>query len=338
MSPSFSTLRIQLLEHAAFWLFIFLFVFDYHFLENNWAEAIGTTLLEVMTYCALVYLNLLGLIPVFLKKKWVFWYLVSLAMVVAGYVFLMRATGWEHQFYEIGGWRNVFSMLLNTSLFLLISSLYWYFKQWQVERERYFVLKNEKLEAELNFLRTQISPHFVFNTLNNIYTLALQKHDNTAPMVAKLSALLRHILYEGSQRQILLKKEIETLKQYIELQLLRKPRSQNVDFFVEGNLNGWLIAPMLLINFVENAFKHSQVDHDENAWIKVYCDIMEGGKLHFSTENNTVSTAVSSLSSGIGLQNAQRQLELDYPESHLLSLQNEGGVFRVQLTIQLKKG
>ena len=338
MSFRFSALQLRILEQAAFWLFIFLFIFDYYFLENNWAEAIGSALLEVLSYCAIFYLNLRVLIPGVLKKEQRLLYSLSWAIVIAGYVFIMELTGWENQFYEIGGWRNVFSMVLNTSLFLLISSLYWYFKQGQLEREQHFILKNEKLEAELSFLRSQISPHFVFNTLNNIYALALQKHDNTAPMVAKLSALLRHILYEGNQGQILLKKEIETLKQYIELNLLRKPRSQNVDFFVEGGLDGWKIAPMLLINFVENAFKHSQIDHDENAWIKVNCTIDEAGKLFFSTENNATLAASSKETSGIGLQNVQRQIVLNYPNLHSLTIQNEDSMFRVQLMLQLSKG
>jgi sensor histidine kinase YesM len=338
MSSSISERSKTFLEHVTFWLFMFLFVFDYHFRENNWAQAIGATLLEVLTYAIIIYLNLGVLIPIFLKKGRPFWYVLSLAVVVMGYIFLMREMGWEKEFYEIGGWRNVFSMVLNTSLFMLISCLYWYFKQWQIERERLFILKNEKLEAEINFLRAQISPHFVFNTLNNIYALALKKHDNAAPMVAKLSALLRHILYESNQAEVLLKKELDTLKQYIELNLLRNPRSQNVDFYVEGYTEGWRIAPMLLINFVENAFKHSDLNHDEKAWIKIIVMISEIGELHFSLGNSVSPTTFQTEPGGIGLQNVRHQLELSYPGNYLLSIQNEGDIFEIQLKLKLKKG
>lgn len=329
--------RFKFIEQAVFWLFIFFFVFDYHFIDNNWGEAILNTLTELLTYAVVIYINLLLLIPLFLKKNYLVLYLLSIAGVIAGYVFLMRFTGWEQYLYEMEGWRNVFSMVLNTSLFMLISSLYWYSKQWQIEREQHLMAQNEKLQAELSFLRSQISPHFIFNTLNNIYTLALQKHDNTAPMVAKLATLLRYLLYDGSQGRILLQKELTTLKQYIELQLLRKPRSQNVDFYVDGNMNGWHIAPMLLINFVENAFKFSHIDTDEHAWIKMNLQISETGGLIFEIENSIDSKEIKSQQGGIGLQNVRRQLELNYPENHLLTFEEDHAVFQVNLSIQLEK-
>jgi LytS/YehU family sensor histidine kinase len=284
-----------------------------------------------------VYLNLWLLIPFLLKKKGIITYLFSMIALSISYIYIMRLTGLEQVFYQYSGWRNVFSMLLNTSLFLLISSLYWFFKQWQIEREKQFLLKNEKLELELNFLRSQISPHFIFNTLNNIYTLALQKHDNTAPMVAKLSTLLRYVLYDGSEGKITLKKETDTLKQYIELHLLRKPLSQNVDFYTEGNQNTWAIAPMLLINFVENAFKYSNIDNDETAWIKINSSVNEEGLLHFFIENSFFSINLPSEASGIGLQNVKRQLELNYPNQYKLTINQEKDTFSVELHLQLEK-
>ena len=156
-------------------------------------------------------------------------------------------------------------------------------------------------------------------------------------MVAKLSSLLRHILYESNQADVLLKKELYTLKQYIELNLLRNPHSQNVDLYVEGDPNSWRIAPMLLINFVENAFKHSDLNYDEKAWIKIIATIGEVGELHFSLENSVSQTTFQTESGGIGLQNVRHQLELNYPRNHVLSIQNEGGIFQIQLKLQLKK-
>jgi sensor histidine kinase YesM len=324
------------LEHAAFWGFMFLFVFDYHFLEQNWAEAIGNTLLELLTYAVIIYLNLLLLIPVFLKNKRHTWYLLTLSIVVVVYVLLMQLTGWEHFFYELGGWRNVFSMILNTSLFLFISTLYWYFKQWQAQRERQLILRNEKLEAELKFLRTQISPHFIFNTLNNIYSLALAGHENAAPMVAKLSGILRYVLYEGAGDWVFLKKEIETLRQFVDLFLLKKPRSQNVDFYIEGSPNGWQMAPMLLVNIVENALKHSNLEQDAAAWVKIHIEITSTGSLFFVAENSISPSIQTAELGGIGLANLRRQLEINYPESHQLTIKNDDASFLLSLRLNLK--
>lgn len=316
---------------------MFLFVFDYHFLENNWTQAIGSTLLELLTYAVIVYLNLHLLIPFFLKKKRATLYLSGMAAVVAGYVVLMRLTGLEDYFYEQGGWRNVFSLVLNTSLFLLISTLYWHFKQGQAARERQLVLRSEKLEAELKFLRIQISPHFIFNTLNNIYSLSLEGHENAAPMVAKLSAILRYVLYEGAGSLVLLKKETEALRQYVDLYLLKKTRSRNVDFYTEGNLNGWQIAPMLLVNIVENALKHSNLEQNPDAWVKIQADISTEGMLRFSAENSVSPNAPVNEAGGIGLANLRRQLEINYPENHVLEIKNEDKTFGVTLRLNLKK-
>ena len=324
------------LEHGLFWLFMFLFVFDYHFIEDNWGEASLKTLLELLSYAVIVYINLLLLIPFILKKGKIFLYIFSIILTIIFYIFILHTTNWEGIFYDKTTWRNIFSMVLNSALFFIISSLYWFFQQWQVEREQKIILRSEKLEAELNFLRTQISPHFIFNVLNNIYTLILQNHENAAPMVAKLSTILRYVLYEGSEGEILLHKEIDILKEYIDLNLLKKTRSNNVDFYSEGNLNEWKIAPMLLVNFIENAFKHSNIDNDENAWMKISCEINDENNFDFVAENS-VSEQNKSDFSGIGLQNVQRQLELHYPNRHTITFKKDSETFSVQLKLQLTK-
>lgn len=317
---------------------MFLFVFDYHFVAYNWAGAIGSTLLELLTYACIIYLNLFLLIPFLLERKKITSYLFALIAVVVGYIFTMRVTGWENIFYEIGGWRNIFSMMLNTTLFQLISTLYWYFKQSRKKREQALKLKSEKIEMELKFLRTQISPHFIFNTLNNIYSLVLNKHPNAAPMVAKLSGILRYVLYESSLERVLLNREIEVLHQIIELFLLKNPTSSNVDFYMEGNSNSWKIAPMLLVNIVENALKHSNLETDENAWVKIHIHISEQGKLLFEAENSISEFDSKQESGGIGLPNLYRQLDINYPTNYQLHTKKENGTYITILTLQLIEG
>jgi sensor histidine kinase YesM len=303
--------------------------------EENYLEAILKTSLEVLTYCAIVYINLFVIIANTLEKRKNFLFLICVMIVVLVYVLFIKTTGLEKELYELGEWRNTLSMILNTSLFILISTLYWHFKKGQVERERNLQLKSEKLEAELRFLRAQISPHFLFNSLNNIYSLALQKHDDTAPMVAKLSELLRHILYEGEGGRVRLSSELDMLQQYTALHLLRKPKSKNIDFYIEGKAEGWVIAPNLLITLVENAFKHSNIHEDENAWIKMDTDMdADTGWFTFRTQNSIGSTSIKG---GIGIQNVQQQLELMYKGGYHLNFKDENEIYEVELQILLKK-
>ena len=331
---SLSTTKRALSEHFVFWLFIYFFVFDYY-LENNWWEAIFRTFLEIGTYMCIVYLHLLVLIPFLAQKKYVF-YLLGILSTIIAYIGLLHWTGFELLFYEHTGWRNIFSMVLNISLFLLISLLYWYFKERQLERERYFLLENEKLATELNFLRSQISPHFLFNSLNNIYSLAIQEHPNTAPMVAKLSIILRYILYEGAQNRVPLSREIQILREFCDMQLLKKPLSENVDFYIEGRFDDWKIAPTLLMTFIENAFKHSHLENDATAWIRIHIEINQLGEFYFCLENSLPAAPQSTEKGGIGLQNVERQVALNYPNAKLI-IEKHIEYFSVNLNITLSK-
>lgn len=323
--------KINYIAHIALWVFMFFFIFDYHFGYVSLGEAVLTTLVEIMSYATIFYVNYLILIPRFLKTKKYLWYVVSVVVLVLVYIFVTRQSSLEAYLYEAEGWRNVLSMVLNNSLFLLVSTLYWYAQQWQLERERQLQFKAEKLENELKYLKTQISPHFIFNTLNSIYALALQKHDNAAPMVSNLSKIMRYILYEGSANRVSLDKEIEMIRHYIDLQLLRKPESENVDFYVEGRTADWKIAPLLLINFVENCFKHGNLDRSPEGWIKVWC-IADEKTLKFVTENS-ISPSPSAAVGGVGIENVKRQLELNYPENHRLKMDSDGEVFKVELEL-----
>lgn len=329
--------RTVIFEQVAFWLFMFLFIVDYHFTTDNGWEAMVDTTMEISTYAVIVYFNLLVLIPALWQKGRHFSYGIGLIATIWVYIVFMRLTGLEFYFYVYSGWRNVFSMILNTALFLLISLLYWYFKRAQREKEQLLALRSEKLESELNFLRIQFSPHFLFNTLNNIYTLAIQKHDQTAPMVAKLSTILRHFIYDCAQNRILLAKELDTLQQFIDLHLLRRPASSEIVFEIEGEVGNWDIAPMILIGFVENAFKHSQVNTNPSGWIKIRCGIQATGQLQFVVENSRFGGTESVEYAGIGLQNTRRQLEINYPNAHQCVVQESASAFSIITTLTLDK-
>ncbi len=199
------------------------------------------------------------------------------------------------------------------------------------EREKNLV--KEKLETELKFLRNQTNPHFLFNTLNNIYVLARKKSDHTAEIVMKLSKLLRFMLYETGKPFIPVAEEIKMLDDYLELEKIRYNERLTITFQKEIDNGAYPVAPLLLLPFVENAFKHGVSESRLDAFI--YIDIkLQEGQLTFHIENTKENNDTQPITDNIGLGNVRRQLELMYKE-YRLDVQDQNGRFKVHLTINL---
>jgi two-component system, LytTR family, sensor kinase len=201
-------------------------------------------------------------------------------------------------------------------------------------REREKALVREKLEAELKFLRNQTNPHFLFNTLNNIYALARKKSDQTPEVVLKLSKLLRFMLYESSKPLIKIEDEIRILDDYIELEKLRYNSRLTVNFYREIDNFNEEISPLLLLPFVENAFKHGPSESHFDAYIHIDM-ILQDSILMFNVENTKERSEGQEASDNIGLGNVKRQLQLTYSEYNM-QIDNEEALFRVSLSINLK--
>jgi len=194
-------------------------------------------------------------------------------------------------------------------------------------------LINQRQAGELALLKSQVNPHFLFNTLNNIYSLVYHKSDEAPDAVMKFSSIMRYVLYDSKEEKVLLEKEIEYLKSYIELQKLRIKEPDFVLLEVEGNFEGTFIAPMLLIPFVENAFKHAGREYLPGISIYLHGDKQE---IRFEVSNfkqKEIQT-VEKPFSGIGLSNIRRRLELIYAERHLLEIKTENDQYKVKLIIQ----
>ena len=198
-------------------------------------------------------------------------------------------------------------------------------------------LRSEKLEAELKFLKSQINPHFLFNALNNIYTLTVIHSDQAPENLLKLSGMLRYMLYECKADRVPLSKEIEYLHHYIDLHLLKDSRGMNVEVNLDTTRPNIQIAPMLLIPFVENAFKHSQVENLDKGWIKINL-LTTDEYLLFDVSNSVQELSFTKdKSGGIGLSNVQRQLELLYPGKHELKIDSQKpAVFSIYLKLFLQ--
>lgn len=198
-------------------------------------------------------------------------------------------------------------------------------------RKKEAALKKEKLASELNFLKAQTNPHFLFNTLNNLYGLARNNDQNTAPSIIKLANIMRFILHECSEASIPIEKEIKIIEDFIELERLRYDDRLTINFEKKVDNFQQKIAPLILLPFVENAFKHGVGETRFDAFINIKLELKEGALKY--TIKNTIDGAEPVVSDGIGLKNVKRQLELIYGNNYSLEIIPETETFTVELSI-----
>lgn len=299
-------------EHAAF--------------VRYWTRILPITLTNI----PLFFLNSEWLIPKILHKRGVGWYLLALVSLAAGFIVLQQAmSAYLRPCHFAVEFKNTFPALFSIAVstgFGLLSDMV--SQEKNRERER-----RERLQSELSFLRSQISPHFIFNTLNSIVYLIRSKNDLAEPVTIKLSELMRYMLYESQGDQIPLQKEVEYLDNYIELQRVRFGEDVAINFRREGTVGSQQIEPMLLIPFVENAFKHG-VGMLKAPYIRVELTVSDDA-LDFTVTNQIADPSPNpDPHAGIGLRNVTRRLELLYPDRHRLNTTADNGVFRAHLFLQ----
>ncbi|MGM8360643.1 sensor histidine kinase [Flavobacterium sp. ARAG 55.4] len=210
----------------------------------------------------------------------------------------------------------------------------WDFNKKQTEIEK---LKSLVKENELQFLKSQINPHFLFNNLNNLYSYAIENSPKTPSIILELSSVLRYMLYDCKENIVLLSKEIEQLKNYTTLNELRIEHHGNVQFTENITNFNFKIAPLILMVFIENAFKHCTNTQSENIVIAIHLSIKEDGLLTFICKNSffPIETTYNP-AKGIGLENVKKRLALLYPKTHKLFISSIDNMYEVKLTMQLK--
>lgn len=214
-------------------------------------------------------------------------------------------------------------------ILVFVTIAHWIFKQ----IKSIIRLRNEKAKTELLHLKSQVNPHFFFNTLNNLYGL-MEKDSKEREMVLKLSDMMRYSIYEGQKDWVTLKDELDYIQNYIELQEIRYHKKSDVRFNHNIEHPDARIMPLLFIILVENAYKHGLENLEKNAYIHI--DLNENNnKVNFVIENNFESKQTPN-SEGIGLKNLQRRLELVYPKKHVLSFDTEINTYKVTLSLKLK--
>lgn len=237
--------------------------------------------------------------------------------------------------YGVIYWPKVFYAAINIYTIAVVAAIIKLLKQWFNTQQINSSLKQEKLAAELKFLKAQIHPHFLFNTLNNLYALTLKKSSKAPEVVLKLSELLDYMLYECNVPKVTLEKEIAMLENYIALEKIRYGDDLKIDFKIDNEVKGLLISPMLLLPLVENAFKHGVSKEIHEKLIEINLNTNKG-LLEFSIENSKDSKSINSKNSyteGIGLRNVIRRLELVYKDKHQLKIDDKGGSFKVLLSV-----
>ena len=236
--------------------------------------------------------------------------------------------------YELYAAKRFLYALLNTLPIIGIVATIKLLRHQLAEQKRVAELEKGQLVAELNFLKAQTNPHFLFNTLNNIYALARKKSEQTAPVVLQLSKILRFMLYECNQPRIPIQREVQIIEDYLELEKLRYNDRLKINFTKMITAANQVIAPLLLLPFVENAFKHSANHTRFDTTIDISLTV-DKNQLSFKVKNQKEGdTEKNEL--GIGLKNVQRQLELTYPEKHNLDINNADSFYEIDLVINLE--
>ncbi|RAU81571.1 sensor histidine kinase [Pontibacter arcticus] len=339
-----------ILFHVLFWFFDFfkdvVYGFQYYyFYESQYtlgalAKTTAIDFVRTLLMAAIFYANASLLVPRLFGKGKYGLYAVSVLLLVALFTpvhylletVLINYFNWATYGREITMiW--IFQSVLNASVtYLMLGIAYGYVVNYFKTQEEKKKLEQAKLTTELAFLRSQINPHFLFNTINDIYALTYQKSELAPEALLKLSGLLRYMLRESEQKQVLLTKEADYLQDVVDLQKIGLKGNAFIEFEQEGSINGKLIAPLMLIAFVENAFKHGVCTDPDNP-IEMHLRV-ENDTLYFTVFNQK-NKDQKDKTGGIGLTNVRRRLELLYPEKYNLTITEEEHTFKVALTLQL---
>lgn len=328
-------------HHLFFWMMVF---GTWYFLryQDYQSESIAfkVTMIKVFDLAALVYLTNYLLIPrLFYKKRYTWFAFSFIIMIVTSSILKMTIIGRvinDAQMIHLTG--NLKTRIYDNVIphfFLVIAGaavklMFDYSKL----QQRMAETAKEKAEAELNFLKSQINPHFLFNSLNSVYFLIDKNNMPARETLHKFSGMLRYQLYELNGAKIPVEREISYLKDYVDLQKLRRDEHYSVEFTCSPGIKGFSIEPLLLVPFVENAFKHISHYPDKNNFIKISLD-RDNGYFRFVIENSKETVMNTEKQGGIGLNNVKRRLELLYPDKYVLQIKNEHDYYKVELLLKL---
>ena len=287
-----------------------------------------------------IYGNFLFLIPFFYKKRK--WFLFSVGTLLLLGLFLVQAKYWGGYIAKQYGYKESFLQELPFYIFdyarnVIIAFLLFGLREKFRQEKKMNQVQLEKLTTEINYLRAQINPHFLFNTLNNLYGMALKKSEKMPEIILRLSKMMDYMLYDSDETLVYLVKDIENLENYISLERIRQGNNAVINYSLEGSPGDRKIAPLLFLPLVENGFKHGVNELIKEAYLDIHLTITTND-ISLSVKNNfkLKKEPLPEQRGGIGLANLQRRLELFYPGKHRLQVQQTDTLYDVQLQISLE--
>ena len=336
----------KLLLHLAFWtVYASLFFYTISFGRKgdpDWNRILADTSYHVGGLAIISYLNYFVFLPRLLKDQRVGRYLLTFGPIFVGLsvLWLWGKQTLIHTYYPEDDWmyssRFAVNVLMSAFFAAACVGLLKFVEDYFELEGRRKELENQQLTSELQFLKAQVNPHFLFNTLNNLYYLALNNSSQTPEVIAKLAGMMRYMLHDSNHPLVPLSREIEYIENYLSLERLRLDDRVPIAFEVAGEVEGVRIAPLILITFLENAFKHGVSGAGDEVFITVHLDVREG-MVHYQVINSRLAADRKTLAeqSGIGLQNVRRRLELSYPDRYHLSTRETEDRYEVDLQLQL---
>jgi len=340
MNSSKTTLKkpLTFAAHFTFWALIFTLPVLLRSVYGNAPEGdfhLAPFVIYSVLIVSLFYLNAYSLLPYVLRRKGTMLYiLISVFLIL---IFFICNKFIATLFTPEGTSKEILLRTIIPFIFIWgVSSSYRFILDNSRQEKEKKEKENENLKTELSFLRSQVSPHFMFNVLNSLVALIRQKSDKLEPVVIELSNLMRYMLYESDEETVNLKREIEYLKSYIDIQKVRFGDKINIVFDVPKDVPDKSIEPMLLIPLIENAFKHGAVINKPEIIIAIS---FAKDQLQLAVKNKYIETIkpTDKNNSGIGLKNLRRRLSLLYPEAHELEISKENDWYSTVLKVNLKK-
>lgn len=337
---------VKILLHAAFWFYIFawhnligsFFSPDEHFSFSYYFDALNIS--HYLLFPGVFYCNYFFILPRYYKtnkigKAWIAWILLLLLFITVRYVLqevlFMKWFGIKNYSEDTTIGYYIYDNIYFGGLLIVMSVLFWILDDNIKSQKEKYALLEEKKTAELAFLKNQVNPHFIFNTLNNIYALVSSQSDQALPSIEKLSHLMRYMYKESDTDMVSLQREIEYITSFIELQSIRLSHKESIQYQFKGTIGQQNIAPLLLIPFIENMFKHGVLNNPDKP-LQINITLQQD---HLTlTTSNYINHNLKDSASGIGLNNVKKRLALLYP-GHILNITQDQNIYHCNLQLNL---